>query len=101
MTQPADSASPSPLTPAPLTPAEPDRGTRRWGRRLYVLGALVYVAGLTIALLTAHPTARAAVWTVAWAALVLGAGGAGLLLLRRRKATKARAELRTEGGHVD
>ncbi|MFJ4408483.1 MULTISPECIES: phosphatase PAP2 family protein [unclassified Streptomyces] len=97
MTQPADHTSPSPLSPAPFTPAaEPDRGTRRWGQRLYVLGALVYVAGITIALLTAHPTARAAVWTVAWAALVLGAGGAGLLWIRRHKATKARAEALSE-----
>jgi hypothetical protein len=91
MTQPADNTSPVPFDHA--TPAtEPDRGVRRWGQRLYVLGAVVYVAGITIALLTAHPTARAAAWTIAWAAVILGAGGAGLLWLRRRKATKARTE---------
>jgi hypothetical protein len=93
MTQPADNTSLTPLDPA-APAAEPDRGARRWGQRLYVLGAVVYVAGIAIALLTAHPTARAAARTGAWAAVILGAGGAGLLWLRRRKATKARTEVR-------
>ncbi|MEW2521527.1 hypothetical protein [Actinacidiphila alni] len=46
--------------------------------------------GISVALLVGRPTARAAGWTVAWAAIVLAAGGAGLLLLRRHKAAKAR-----------
>ncbi|SFF79700.1 hypothetical protein SAMN05216251_12952 [Actinacidiphila alni] len=86
MTQPDDSA---PVHRAPAG-TEPDSAVRHWGRRLYLLGALVYAVGISVALLVGRPTARAAGWTVAWAAIVLAAGGAGLLLLRRHKAAKAR-----------
>ncbi len=82
MTQHAGSYRPG---PAPAT-GEFDPRTRRRGPRLYLLGAVAYTAGITIALLAARPTARAAAWTIAWAAILLGAGGGALFVLRRRKA---------------
>ncbi|WP_329181690.1 hypothetical protein [Streptomyces sp. NBC_01477] len=88
MTQPASAPSPRPA----VTTGEPNPGTRRWGQRLYVLGALVYVAGIAIALLAGHPSGRAVAWTIAWAAIMFGSGGAALLLLRRHKAAKAASE---------
>ncbi|WP_333771480.1 hypothetical protein [Streptomyces sp. IBSBF 2435] len=88
MTQPASAPSPRPA----VATGEPNPGIRRWAQRLYVLGALVYVAGIVIALLAGHPSGRSVAWTIAWVAIVFGSGGAALLLLRRHKAAKAASE---------
>lgn len=89
MTQPA---SRYPSDPAPGATGEPDPKARRWGGRLYVLGAVVYLAGFAISLLAGHPTGRAIAWSMAGAAVFAASGGAGLLILRRLKADKARRE---------
>ncbi|WP_327287316.1 hypothetical protein [Streptomyces sp. NBC_01198] len=96
MTQPPSTPAPQPVPVA----GEPNPGTRRWGQRLYLIGAVVYVAGITVALLAGHPAGRSVAWAVAWAAILLCSGGAALLLLRRHKATAA-AEAAGRAGRTD